>query len=510
MRSIITRSSLSILAVVLTAIVVAGCGLTSQAAPSLTGPSEFGLSVTIAAMPNAIPHDGVSQATITVHTYDASGKPQAGQQLQAAVLANSAGVPVGSLSQSQIVTDSAGTATFAYIAPPLSVSATNNQAMVQVVPISASNFNPKTVTIALLGPSNTGAPVPDFTFAPSSPQRLEIVSFDASKTTDEGAVCNDACTYAWNFGGEATRTGRQTTYQFQQARTYAVTLTVVAPNGSHASTTQNVLVGSLPGPTAAFTASPASPGVSQVVNFSAAASTAAQGHTITNYAWNFGDGVTATGSQSTASHAYTVAGTFVVTLTVTDDAGQNGSTTQNVVVGSSAPTAAFTVSPSTPGVQQSVSFNASTSTAAAGHSIVSYAWNFGDGGSATSAQATTTHTYATTGSFVVSLTVTDDAGNTASTTNPVAVGQGLSPSFTISPTNPKTGANVFVNGSGSTTVGGASITQYDWDFGNGDRFVNGGVTHSDTYAVAGTYTITLTVHDSAGRTATTSLTVTVN
>ena len=74
------------------------------------------------------------------------------------------------------------------------------------------------------------------------------------------------------------------------------------------------------------------------------------------------------------THSYSAPGTYTVTLTVTNDGGKSASTSQTVAVAASvAPTADFVFSPTTPIIGQTIQFNASTSKANAGRSIVSYA-----------------------------------------------------------------------------------------------------------------------------------------
>jgi PKD repeat protein len=72
----------------------------------------------------------------------------------------------------------------------------------------------------------------------------------------------------------------------------------------------------------------------RTVNVSGTGSTDTDG-TITGYAWNFGDGTTATGP--TATRTYTADGTYTVTLTVTDDDGATHSTTKSVTVAATPP-----------------------------------------------------------------------------------------------------------------------------------------------------------------------------
>lgn len=85
-----------------------------------------------------------------------------------------------------------------------------------------------------------------------------------------------------------------------------------------------------------------------------------------------------------------------------------------------APTAAFTYSPSDPEVGEEIIFNTSESDDSDGL-IVSYEWDFGDGASTTVSTQTVTHTYTAEGDYEVTLTVTDDDGAAASTSQTVPV-----------------------------------------------------------------------------------------
>ena len=228
------------------------------------------------------------------------------------------------------------------------------------------------------------------------------------------------------------------------------------------------------------------------------------------YEWDFGAGSRRSGTDATVSKAYDDPGTYNVILTVTDEVGQTGQTTQTITVGGGTPTASFSFSPTQPMINQSVSFNAGGSSAGSASSITTYTWDFGDGSSVSGSAATRSHTYSTAGTYVVRLTITNSDGERATTTQNVPVGNPQpTAAFTMSPTDPSAGQSVQFNGSSSTAPAGATITSYVWDFGDGAPAGSGAIT-SHTYAVAATYTVQLRVTDSTGRTATSTQTLTVD
>ena len=183
---------------------------------------------------------------------------------------------------------------------------------------------------------------------------------------------------------------------------------------------------------------------------------------VASWVWDFGDG--SSGSGKTADHTFADAGTYTVTLTVTDDAGATGSVSHDVTVtappANQAPTAAFTSAVS----DLAVSVDGSGSADPDG-SVASYAWDFGDGSSGTGRSAD--HTFADAGTYTVTLTVTDDAGATGSVSHDVTV------------TAPPADGTVAADAFGRTVSGGwgDADTGGGWNlFGSASGFsVGGGV-----------------------------------
>jgi PKD repeat protein len=287
-----------------------------------------------------------------------------------------------------------------------------------------------------------------------------------------------------------------TDYAGALARTVSIRLVprgvVLPPNGT---------------PVPRFTYSPATPSAYTNVTFDASSST--DDGTIASYAWDFGDAGAASGV--TATHQFRLAGNYVVTLTVTDDRGMSASTTQTVAVTASlAPTADFVFSPTSPTVNEDVLFNAATSRAATGRYLVSYQWNMGSG--AARSGMTVTKSYDVPGTYNVTLTVTDDVGQTATSTRSVTVSAtgpgGPNASFVFSPTSPVAGVTtVTFDASGSTSPNG--IVDWTWEWNDTTHSSSGQIVRH-TFDTAGTYVVRLTVTDGRGNTATTTQSVTVN
>jgi PKD repeat protein len=386
-------------------LLVTGCTLDNGEAPAVTGPSEFGLSVTMTASPDQLPRDGESQSIVTVTVRDEASRPVAGRRLIASATA-------GTLSASDVVTGSEGRATFSFTAP--APGTIGDAAVVSVVPVGDNGGNSvsRTLAINFTGPSNRTAPVPSFEIVPANPERGAPVRFDASNTTDEGVPCLDKCSYTWEFGDGNSATGRTVSHAYSVGRAFTVTLTVTDAAGSTASIVRVINVSAVDAPTGLLNVAPDPPFVDKQAVFTSA-QRAATGHSIERYEWDFGDGTTASSTTPSIAKTFTAIGVYVVTVSAFDDLGQAGIAVKTITVGSSvtAPVAVFTVAPTSPTAGVQATFVGTSSTVGAGATIVNYTWNAGDGQVFDSGTtATQAVTYGAAGTYVATLTVTDSLG----------------------------------------------------------------------------------------------------
>jgi parallel beta-helix repeat protein len=123
---------------------------------------------------------------------------------------------------------------------------------------------------------------------------------------------------------------------------------------------------------------------------------------INSWNWSFGDGNFST--QQNCSHNYSNVGIFNVTLTITDSANKSANVTKQIETFNSNPFASYTVNSTLVMVNNSLTFN-STSSDIDG-SIVNSTWYFGD--NTTGYGPDITHTFNKSGIYTVSLDVTDN------------------------------------------------------------------------------------------------------
>ena len=238
-------------------------------------------------------------------------------------------------------------------------------------------------------------------------------NFSADKTTGAAPLTvqfanssTNAMTWSWNFGDGTTSTAQSPSKTYSSAGVYTVTLTATGPGGSNTATKTNYISVTAPAataPTASFTASPASGTAPLLVTF-----TDTSTGTVASRTWDFGDGTTST--AQTAVKTYNTPGAFTAKLTVSNAVGST-TTSKTISATATAPVASFSASPRSGAAPLTTTFtNTSTGT------ITDYTWNFGDGGTLTTQTKTNpAHTYASAGTYTVSLTTKGPAGTDTET-----------------------------------------------------------------------------------------------
>ncbi len=151
----------------------------------------------------------------------------------------------------------------------------------------------------------------------------EVLAFNASASGDpDGTII----AYQWDFGDGSTAVGLSATHAYASGGSYTVTLTVIDDAAARATDALLATINALP----IADAGPARTGVvGEALAFDGGGSEDPDG-TIASYAWDFGDGSRGEGQQ--VSHLWATAGTWTLTLRVTDDDGARGEATAVVVI----------------------------------------------------------------------------------------------------------------------------------------------------------------------------------
>jgi len=197
------------------------------------------------------------------------------------------------------------------------------------------------------------------------------------------------------------------------------------------------------------------------------------------YRWNFGDSTPEVTTQN-PTHIFPAAGTFVVTLIVTNACGSDTASQQITITNIPAPVALFTID--TNACSPLVTFNSFSS------NNTSQQWLFGDGNSSNTQSPV--HTYSASGNYTVTLIATNSCGSdTNSTTLNLLPFTNPNASFVI-PSN-TCGLNV-----SSTNSSTESVT-YSWNFGDGSP-LDTAQKPTHIFLSSGTYAVTLIVYNACG------------
>lgn len=277
------------------------------------------------------------------------------------------------------------------------------------------------------GPDNAG----DVSLSPSIPHVGDEVTLDASGAASEDGI--DA--YEWLVDGSTVGSGPIQTTTFEETGTHAVTLRLRDVDGEGGVETENevteeVSVAPAEPPTAAINLSTTELQPGGTLTMDGSGST--DDHAIDEYSWSIAETGSSTASLPfsptgeivTVSSWPDVSGTFEVALTVTDVTGRTATATATVEVtgGGGSPTAAVS-GPTSATADETVSFDARRSTVPDGRQVDAYQWTVVRDGAtvATGTGPTFDHAFRTDGDYDVRVTVTDDAGATATAETTVSV-----------------------------------------------------------------------------------------
>ncbi len=281
-----------------------------------------------------------------------------------------------------------------------------------------------------------------------------------------------ANTYTWDFGDGGGSTDPDPVHTYAQEGTYTVTLTATNECGP-ATFTQTVTV--IAPPTAAFTSTPANGCAPLTVQFDNTSSENA-----TAFLWAFPGGVPASSTEENPVVVYDQPGTYDVTLTAYNSSGEQTVSEAGHVVVLGLPVPSFT------GAADGLVL----SLQAGGTNATEYQWDFGDG--QTGDGPNPVHTYASDGTYLVTLTAVNECG-------PASTSQ----SFTLV-TPPTAGFTAGVSaGCTPLTVAfqnnsTANATTFQWSFPGGTPATSTEAAPTVTYTQAGTFAVTLVAGNAAG------------
>jgi len=303
-------------------------------------------------------------------------------------------------------------------------------------------------------------------------------------------------TYTWDFNNDGVNdsTTKNPSFTYSSAGTYTVRLTATNAGGSNTAVkTSYISVSPAPvAPTAAFTSDTQGGTAPLAVKFTDQST----GTAPLTYTWDFtNDGVNDSTLQS-PSFTYSAPGTYSVKLTVKNAAGSNAAIKTSYIIVTAVPVppvAAFTSNKQTGTAPLTVAFTDQST----GTSPISYNWDFNNDGVNDSTSRNPSFTYSDAGTYTVRLTTTNAVGSdTAIKTGYIIVSPVIAPTAAF--TSDKQEGNAPLNVKFTDQSTGSAPLTYTWDFNNDGVNDSSIQSPSYTYSSPGTYSVKLTVKNTAG------------
>ena len=355
--------------------------------------------------------------------------------------------------------------------------------------------NPGTYNVSMTVTTNGGCasaasgtitvhPLPVADFSADASCLGETTQFADASSIADGSIAS----WNWNFGDNNQSTQTAPAHTYAAAGNYNTTLIIISNQGCSDTINKNITIHGLP--EANFTVS--NECANTAINLQNT-STSAWG-SISSFDWSFGDGNSASVQQP--NHQFAAAGTYTVQLTATTVNGCENTFSRPVTIFPN-PVAAFTGNNVCAGTPISFTNN---STVASG-SIYSNYWTFDANGS--SSDIHPTNTFTTDGTYTITLVTTTTMG-----CRDTAIGSVTIHPIPMAAISSQDGClNSTTQFTDNSTVNSGNITGWNWNFGDNTTSTTSAPTH--TFAMPGTYPVTLDIVTNNGCVASAAIAVNI-
>ena len=290
-------------------------------------------------------------------------------------------------------------------------------------------------------------------------------------------------TFMWDFGDLTSSSQVSPSHSYATAGNYQVKL--IATNACASDTTKkSITIDSTLTPNLNITFSSSSACPNENITFN---SSGADINTIVSWFWDFGDGKGSSVIQN-PSYSFDAPGTYYVKRSAFNTCGNVDIDSVLITIDSTiAASPNFSWSPNPACPNTPIDFTNTTT------NWIDVLWDFGDGTSSSFTGIPFSHAFVSSGSYNVTLKVTNSCGNIDSITKSVNISNGILPSanFLANPNIACMGSDIDF-----TNISTGDNTSYFWDFGNGDTSTQENPSY--VYSSTGDYGVILTVSNQCG------------